>query len=141
MARNTHSKDDREQRVMEASRLYYGEGKRTQAEVAEAMGVQQPAVSKYLRDAREMWRERAAQEVSEHVARMVAEYMERLAYATDKRVNADDESERIAWFKEERHVLKAMRDLLGVDGAKKVDVTSDGEKVYQVSFPQTGGDD
>jgi hypothetical protein len=88
-----------------------------------------------------MWQERATQEVSEHVARMMAEHTERLAYATKKRNEVTDDEERLAWLKEERQWLKAMRDLLGVDGAKKVDVTSDGEKVYRVSFPQTGGDD
>jgi predicted transcriptional regulator len=118
--------DERKERVAEASRLYYGESL-TQMEVADRMGVHQSTVSDYLKDAREMWQERATQEVSEHVARMMAEHTERLAYATKKRNEVTDDDERLAWLKEERQWLKAMRDLLGVDGAKKVDVTSDGK--------------
>lgn len=38
-------------------------------------------------------------------------------------------NEEISDYKEQRAVLKDIRDLLGVDKAKKVDVTTDGEKI------------
>lgn len=38
-------------------------------------------------------------------------------------------NEDIADYKEQRNVLKDIRDLLGVDKAKRVDVTTDGDKI------------